>query len=184
MSQQDLISAIVREVMAELNGGKGVLNGAPAANGAATTNGAAANGAGQKLDYRRDYPLAEKRPELVKTATGKSLSEITLDAVVSGAVKAEEIRITPQTLEYQAQIGESIGRPQFAGNLRRAAEMTAVPAARILQMYNALRPNRSTKAELLAIADELETQYAAKICAGFVREAAEVYERRGVLRRD
>ena len=182
MSQQDLISAIVREVMAELNGGKGVLNGAaPAANGAARTNGAAT---GAKLDYRRDYPMAEKRPELVKTATGKSLADITLDAVVSGAIKAEEIRITPQTLEYQAQIGESIGRPQFARNLRRAAEMTAVPDARILQMYNALRPNRSTKAELLAIAEELETKYAAKICAGFVREAAEVYERRGVLRKD
>lgn len=180
MSQQDLISAIVREVMAELNGGKGAPS-APSANGAPTSNGVAA---GQKLDYRRDYPMAEKRPELVKTATGKSLSEITLDAVVSGAVKAEEIRITPQTLEYQAQIGESIGRPQFARNLRRAAEMTAVPDARILQMYNALRPNRSTKAELLAIAAELETQYAAKICAGFIREAAEVYERRGVLRKD
>lgn len=180
MSQQDLISAIVREVMAELNGGKGVLNGAPAANGG-QGNGVAA---GQKLDHRRDYPLAEKRPELVRTATGKSLSEITLEAVVSGAIKADEIRITPQTLEYQAQIGESIGRPQFAHNLRRAAEMTAVPDARILQMYNALRPNRSTKAELLAIAAELEGQYGAKICAGFVREAAEVYDRRGVLRKE
>jgi propanediol dehydratase small subunit len=180
MSQQDLISAIVREVMAELNGGKGVLNGAPRANGATAANGAAT---GARLDHRRDYPLAEKRPELVKTATGKSLSDITLDAVVSGAVKAEEIRITPQTLEYQAQIGESIGRPQFARNLRRAAELTAVPDARILQMYNALRPNRSTKAELLAIADELEGQYGARVCAGFVREAADVYERRGVLRK-
>lgn len=180
MSQQDLISAIVREVIAELNGGKAAPGAAPAANGAAA-NGAAANG--QKLDYRRDYPMAEKRPELVKTATGKALSEITLDAVVSGTVQAEEIRITPQTLEYQAQIGESIGRPQFARNLRRAAEMTAVPDARILQIYNALRPNRSTKAELLAIAEELETKYGARVCAGFVREAADVYERRRVLKK-
>jgi propanediol dehydratase small subunit len=178
MSQQDLISAIVREVMAELNGGKALHTDAP------TRNGASAAPAGKPLDYRHDYPLADKRPELVKTATGKSLAEITLDAVVSGAVKADEIRITPQTLEYQAQIGESIGRPQFAHNLRRAAEMTAVPDARILQIYNALRPNRSTKAELLAIAAELEGQYGAKICAGFVREAAEVYERRKVLRKE
>ena len=178
MSQQELISAIVREVMAELNRGKSVLT-AVSSNGHANghTN-------GSKLDYRHDYPMAEKRPELVKTATGKSLTDITLDAVVSGAVKAEEIRITPQTLEYQAQIGESIGRPQFARNLRRAAEMTAVPDARILQMYNALRPNRSTKAELLAIADELDGKYGAKVCAGFVREAADVYERRGVLKKD
>jgi propanediol dehydratase small subunit len=177
VSQQELISAIVREVMAELNGGKTVL--------ASSTNGHANGHAnGYKLDYRRDYPMAEKRPELIKTATGKSLADITLDTVVSGAVKAEEIRITPQTLEYQAQIGESIGRPQFARNLRRAAEMTAVPDARILQMYNALRPNRSTKAELLAIADELETKYSAKVCATFVREAADVYERRNVLKKD
>ncbi len=167
-SQQELISAIVREVMAELNTGK-VASALGASNG--------------KLDYRRDYPLAEKRRELVKTATGKSLDDITLDAVVSGEVKAEEIRITPQTLEYQAQIAESIGRPQLAANMRRAAELTKVPDERILQMYNSLRPNRSTKAELLAIADELEGQYGAKICAAFVREAADVYERRGVLKR-
>ena len=182
MSQQELISAIVREVMAELNGGKPAPIGVVATNG--HTNGHVSGTNGHKLDYKRDYPLAEKRPELVKTATGKSLADITLDAVVSGAIKAEEIRITPQTLEYQAQIGESIGRPQFARNLRRAAEMTAVPDARILQMYNALRPNRSTKAELLAIADELETKFGAKVCAGFVREAADVYERRGVLKKD
>jgi propanediol dehydratase small subunit len=168
VSQQELINAIVREVLSELNGGK------KAAPVAVSTNG--------KLDYRRDYPLAKKRPELVKTATGKSLDDITLEAVVSGQIKAEEIRITPQTLEYQAQVAESIGRPQLAGNMRRAAEMTKVPDARILQMYNALRPNRSSKVELLAIADELENQYGAKICAAFVREAADVYERRDVLR--
>ncbi len=170
MSQQELISAIVREVLSELNGGKAVVAPPPSN--------------GHKLDYRRDYPMAVKRPEMVKTATGKSLADITLDAVVSGAVKAEEIRITPQTLEYQAQIAESIGRPQFARNLRRAAEMTAVPDERILEIYNLLRPNRCTKAELLAIADELDAKYGAKVCADFVREAAGVYERRGVLRKD
>jgi propanediol dehydratase small subunit len=53
---------------------------------------------------------------------------------------------------------------------------------RILQIYNALRPYRSTKAELLAIADELEHQYGAKINAEFVREAAAVYEARGRLK--
>lgn len=177
MSQQELISAIVREVLSELNGGKAVA--APP-----SSNGHKLGTIPEGLDYRRDYPMAVKRPEMVKTATGKSLADITLDAVVSGAVKAEEIRITPQTLEYQAQIGESIGRPQFARNLRRAAEMTAVPDERILEIYNLLRPNRSTKAELLAIADELQTKYGAKVCADFVREAANVYERRGVLKKD
>ncbi|HRV92332.1 MAG TPA: diol dehydratase small subunit [Anaerolineae bacterium] len=170
MSQQDMIAAIVQEVLKEMNGGgvKSVVS-APASNGG-------------KLDYRSDYPLAEKRPELVKTATGKSLNEITLDAVVSGAIKPEEIRITPQTLEYQAQVAESIGRPQMASNLRRAAEMTAVPDERVLEIYNALRPYRSSAEELAAIADELETKYGAKICANFVREACQVYKKRGRLK--
>ena len=172
MSQQDIIAAIVKEVLAELNGG----------NGSAPAAAAAANG--RTLNYKTDYPLAQKRRELVKTATGKSLDDITLDAIMSGAVKAEEIRITPQTLEYQAQIAESISRPQLARNMRRAGELTRVPDERVLAMYNALRPNRSTKAELLAIADELESQYSAKVCANFVREAAGVYEARDVLKKD
>jgi len=104
--------------------------------------------------------------------------------VVSGAVKAEEIRITPQTLELQAQIAESISRPQSARNMRRAGELTRVPDERMLAIYNALRPNRSSKTELLAIADELDQQFSAKVCAAFVREAAAVYEARGVLRKD
>jgi propanediol dehydratase small subunit len=170
MAQQDMIAAIVREVMAELNGAKSTNGGAPSTGGA--------------LNYKTDYPMSAKHPELVKTATGKSLDDITLEAVVSGAVKAEEIRITPQTLEYQAQIAESISRPQSARNMRRAGELTRVPDERMLQIYNLLRPNRSSKAELLAIADELDQKYSAKVCAAFVREAATVYEARGVLRKD
>lgn len=169
MSQQDMIAAIVREVLAELNNGKSV---------------PAVSSNGGKLNFRTDYPLSEKRPDLVKTSTGKSLNDITLDAIMSDAIKAEEIRITPQTLEYQAQIAESINRPQLARNMRRAGELTRVPDERMLEIYNALRPNRSTKAQLLAIADELETKYEAKVCASFVREAANVYEARGVLRKE
>jgi propanediol dehydratase small subunit len=58
----------------------------------------------------------------------------------------------------------------------------AIPDARVLEIYNALRPYRSTKRELLAIADEMEAKYNAKINAAFVREAADVYERRNRLR--
>ena len=46
--------------------------------------------------------------------------------------------------------------------MRRAAELIAVPDTRVLEIYNALRPYRSTKVELLAIADELEDKYNAK----------------------
>lgn len=167
MSQQDLISAIVKEVLAEMGGGQKAVAPRPAGGG---------------LDYKRDYPLAEKRSDLVRTGKGKSLDQITLDAVMKGEIDADDLRITPQTLEYQAQIAESIGRPQLASNFRRAAEMTKVSDERILQIYNALRPYRSSKEEMLAIADELENKYGAKVCAAFVREAADVYEARKRLK--
>jgi len=136
-----------------------------------------------KLDAMKDYPLAEKRSDLVKSATGKSLNDITLEKVVAGGITFDDITISPKTLEYQAQIAESIHRPRIAANLRRAAEMTQIPDARILEMYTALRPYRCTKQELLDMANELESKYQAKICAGFVREAADVYEKRGRLKR-
>jgi propanediol dehydratase small subunit len=59
--------------------------------------------------------------------------------------------------------------------------MTAISDERVLQIYNSLRPNASTKAELEAIAEELESQYSATLLAELVREAAEVYERRDIL---
>ena len=51
-------------------------------------------------------------------------------------------------------------------------------------MYNALRPYRSTKQELLDIAKELRDQYNAKICADWFEEAAEFYETRKKLKGD
>ena len=74
------------------------------------------------------------------------------------------------------------GAPHVATNLRRAAELTRIPDERVLEIYVALRPYRSTKAEMMAIAEELESKYSAKICAKFVREAADVYEKRGRLK--
>ncbi|MBL4951605.1 diol dehydratase small subunit [Neobacillus sp. YIM B02564] len=137
-----------------------------------------------KVEAKTDYPLSEKRPELIKSPTGKSLDDITLAGVIDGAVRPEDVRISPETLELQAQVAESMGRKPFARNLRRAAELIAVPDDRILEIYNSLRPYRSTKEELLAIADELEHQYGAKVNATLVREAAEIYELRDRLKKD
>jgi propanediol dehydratase small subunit len=50
-------------------------------------------------------------------------------------------------------------------------------------MYNALRPYRCTKKELLDMAGELESKYQATVCAALVREAAQEYERRGRLKK-
>ena len=136
-----------------------------------------------KLDAKKDYPLGEKRPDLVRSATGLSVNEITLEKAVAGKLTFDDVRIRPETLEYQAQICESAGRPHLAKNLRRAAEMTRIPDARVLEIYNALRPYRSTKQELLDIASELENKYQAKVCAAFVREACGVYEKRNRIKK-
>lgn len=168
MNQQQLIEQMVKEVMASL--------------GAAGKSGEVKSSCGTVTKV--DYPLGEKRPELLKTPTGKNLKEITLDKVMDGSVNSGDVRISPETLELQAQVAESVGRDAFAKNLRRAAELIAVPDERILQIYNALRPYRSTKQELLEIADELRNKYSACINADFIKEAAEVYEQRNRLRQD
>ncbi|MBC9783852.1 diol dehydratase small subunit [Heliobacterium chlorum] len=170
MIQEKMIEELVRQVMQSMQ--------SPAAASAACPVPAKEC----KLDPKKDYPLASKRPELLKSPTGKKLSDITLDKVLNGDVKAEDVRITPETLRMQAEIADGVGRVQFGNNLRRAAELTAIPDQRILEIYNALRPYRSSKQELLDIAEEMESKYGAKINAAFVREAAGVYERRGRLK--
>ncbi|MEU6642111.1 diol dehydratase small subunit [Saccharomonospora sp. NPDC046836] len=133
------------------------------------------------LDPDRDYPLAARRPELLKTPTGKRLDELTMQAVLSGDLAPEDLRIAPETLRLQAQIADRVGRPQLAQNFRRAAELTALPDELVLSIYNALRPRASTKQELTDIAEQLERDYSASLCAQLVREAADVYERRNIL---
>lgn len=133
------------------------------------------------LDPGRDYPLAARRPELLKTPTGKRIDELTMEAVLAGEVAPEDLRIAPETLRLQARIAEQSGRPQLAQNFRRAAELTALPDELVLSIYNSLRPRASTKQQLTDIADELESAYSATLCAALVREAADVYERRNIL---
>jgi propanediol dehydratase small subunit len=138
----------------------------------------------KKFDPRRDYPLASQRPDLVKTLSGLDFSEISLENVTSGKIPPQEIRISPETLEYQAQIAETHGRSQLAANFRRAAELTRVPDEEVLKIYNALRPHQATKAELIAIAKGIEKKYQAIINARFIREAVEVYEKRDLLKKE
>jgi len=165
MDQELLMKQIVEQVMAAMSG-----KAAPAAapkKGCVTA---------------ADYPLGVKMPEAIKTPTGKPFSSLSYEKVIAGELTSDDMRIAPETLEMQAQVAESVGREAFAGNLRRAAELIAVPDERLLQIYNALRPYRSTKQELLDIAAELDG-YKCAIAAGLVREAAEVYEKRGRLKK-
>jgi len=137
----------------------------------------------ERLHVKKDYPLADKRPELILTPTGKKIDEITMEQVLAGNVRIEDCRISSRTLEYQAQIAESAGNRQMAANLRRAAELTSFSDERVLEIYGALRPFRSTKEDLIRIAEELESK-GAVLNAAFVRQAAEVYEKRKKLKGD
>jgi propanediol dehydratase small subunit len=138
----------------------------------------------KKFNPKNDYPLASRRPDLVRTLTGKGFQDITLENVVSRKIEAQEIRIRPETLELQAQVAEKHRKPQLALNFRRAAELTRIPDEEVLKIYNALRPGRSTKEDLLIMAKDLEKRYQAKINAAFIREAVKVYEKRGLLRKE
>jgi propanediol dehydratase small subunit len=129
-----------------------------------------------------DYPLAERRPELVRSLSGKAMSDITLDALIAGEVGMNDLRIDSDALRRQAEIARAAGRPTLAQNFERAADLVAVPQEVIMRVYDLLRPGRAkTKAELLAAADELRQAYGASIMAAFVEEAAEVYDKRGLF---
>ena len=128
-------------------------------------------------DPSREYPLGTSRPDLVRTPGGISLDELELHGE---RVTAAELRATPETLRLQAKIARDAGRAQLADNLLRAAELAPLPDETILAIYTALRPRRSTAAELEAWAAELESRDA-PASAVFVREAAQVYAERGLL---
>jgi propanediol dehydratase small subunit len=95
----------------------------------------------------------------------------------------DDLRIDASALRAQAAIARAAGRETLARNLERGADLVAVPQEVIMATYDLLRPGRArTKAEMLAAAARLRSDYGAGTVAVFVEEAAEVYERRGLFR--
>ncbi len=172
------LEEMIREVMASMETG-----GEASVKTEANTGSFGPVRTGQKLSVA-DYPLGEKSPELIETPTGRKLDDLTLEKLVNGEIHSKDLKIRPETLYMQAEIAEAANRKAFARNLRRAAELISVEDDKLLDIYNALRPNRSSKQELLDIAKDLEDNYKATINAALVRNAAEVYEKRDILRRD
>ena len=132
------------------------------------------------FDPTVDYPLGSRRPDLVETPSGLALDEVTLEAARNGVLVAADVRATAGTLERQAAVARAAGRRPLAENLERAAELTGVPDDQLLAIYTALRPGRSTAAELEEWARRLE-DWEAPRTAAFVREAAAAYAERGLL---
>jgi propanediol dehydratase small subunit len=135
------------------------------------------------FDPVADYPLGTQRPDLVRTPSGLPLEEVTLEALRDGRLDAADIRATPETLRRQSAVALAAGRTQLADNLARAGELAAIPDETLLEIYTALRPYRSTAAELDRCAERLESELAAPLSAAFVREAREAYAARGLLAR-
>lgn len=113
--------------------------------------------------------------------SGRDAADLTVDRLAADELSPDDVRIHPDTLEHQARIAEAHGNSQLAQNFRRAAELTAVPEDEVMAMYEALRPYRSTSADLDALAASLDA-YGAVRCAALVREAATVYMGRGLLK--
>jgi len=114
-----------------------------------------------------------------RALSGKPVARLTVEAVRADEVGLEDLRIHPDTLERQAVVAQEHGNPQLAANLRRAAELTRLPDDEVLAIYEALRPGRSTSAQLTELAASLAARGLPR-CAALVAEAADVYARRGL----
>lgn len=126
------------------------------------------------------YPLSEGGRAVVRSSSGRAVAELTLAAVLEGELGPNDVRISSETLGWQADFAEAGGNRQLAENLRRGAELAAFSDGELLEFYDQLRPGRSTAAEL----DELAAVFAgrgAERCAVLVREARAAYVRRGLI---
>ena len=135
-------------------------------------------------EQKHEYPLMDHEAKSLQAASGRSIADINLEAAEAGLLGDEDLKIRADTLRAQAQIAQEAGYRQLAANLSRAAELTAVPNEEMLQIYNLLRPGRASFDNLMGLAGRLEQLYHAPLNAAFVREAAEAYKARGLLRRE
>jgi propanediol dehydratase small subunit len=114
------------------------------------------------------------------TATGRTLDELDMRAILSGRLTPDDFRISAETLRRQAEAAEQAGYAQVAQNFRRAAELTSFSNEQVFRIYTMLRPGRATYDQLIALAEQIERSDA-PLNAALVREAAQVYLDRGLI---
>lgn len=109
------------------------------------------------------------------------MNDITVANAVDGKLGLGDLRMSPAALAHQAAVAKEGGNPQLAENFLRAAELATIDDEQVMALYEALRPYRSTAAELEALRTSLVAAGATR-CAALVEQAAAVYARRGLLR--
>jgi len=110
-----------------------------------------------------------------------SRQELSVQAAVDGKLQLADLRMDPATLARQASVAKEQGNPQLADNFLRAAELAVLDGEEVMGLYEALRPHRSTADELEALRASLSDRGASR-CAELVRQAADAYARRSLLR--
>ena len=122
------------------------------------------------------------KKDMIYTFSGRSIDELNVQGILSGELTAEDFRIHGERLNHQAGVAEDAGYTQLAENLRRAAELTHMSNEEVLEIYNTLRPRRTSYTEMIDMADRLENERNVPLTASLVREAAEIYLKRGIVK--
>lgn len=136
----------------------------------------------EEKSYR--YPLGDHHRDEIAAKSGRALGAIGVDEIAAGGASPDDLSIRAETLEMQAAFAREAGYPEVAANLTRAAEMTRIPNEEILEIYEALRPGRSTYYQLLSLSQRIASQYQAEHTGAYVREAADAYRDTGLLKMD
>lgn len=135
-----------------------------------------------ELSYPPNYPLGEHMAERLRARSERPLAEVTVDACAAGTLAPADIAVHADTLRLQADVARRAGRPQLAENLERAAEMVAMPAELIFEVYEKLRPGRARDAaELTALAERLRRDYGAARVGHLIEGAARAYAERNLF---
>lgn len=128
--------------------------------------------------------VPDKDIDIKRSQRTIATGDITLENVRLGKLSPDDLTIQRGTLLQQAARAEAEGYPQLARNFRRAAELTALPNEVLLGAYEKLRPYRASYFELLALSQEIAARYDAPETGNYIREAAEAYRDKGLLKPD
>ena len=118
------------------------------------------------------YPLYKHARKDLRLPSERPLTDLSVDSLHAEKITSNDLGIHEATLRNQSRIAEQEGFRQLAENLSRAAELTRLPDETLLEIYEALRPGRSSQSDLEKLASELEETYDAPLNAAFIREAA------------